>query len=159
MPSSPDFNRPIPPAAAREVHRGNMIEAIKIVREATGLGLKDAKDWVERYRDNPITLSPDTIPMEELESGFGAPADTLPAAAIAALKQGRIIEAVREVRQATGLGLKEAKDRVDQYLAQHANVASATEKPAPHVAQEPRSFGWLAFLLIAAALAWFWWRH
>ena len=27
---------------------GNKIEAIKLVREATGLGLKEAKDFVER---------------------------------------------------------------------------------------------------------------
>jgi hypothetical protein len=41
---SPAF---LPPAAAEALRRGNKIDAIKAVREATGLGLKEAKDYVE----------------------------------------------------------------------------------------------------------------
>ena len=36
-------------AAITAVERGNLIEAIKITREETGLGLKDAKDVVDAY--------------------------------------------------------------------------------------------------------------
>ncbi len=32
------------------VSQGNIIEAIKLVRERTGLGLKEAKDYVERMK-------------------------------------------------------------------------------------------------------------
>jgi hypothetical protein len=36
-----------PPSFADALHRGKMIEAIKIYREVTGAGLKEAKDAVE----------------------------------------------------------------------------------------------------------------
>jgi hypothetical protein len=40
---------PLPPAAIAELQTGNKIAAIKLTREATGLGLKEAKDLVEGY--------------------------------------------------------------------------------------------------------------
>jgi hypothetical protein len=45
----PDISRPFPPAAIAALGNGNKIEAIKIVREAWGVDLKDAKDAVEAY--------------------------------------------------------------------------------------------------------------
>jgi ribosomal protein L7/L12 len=39
----------IPPEAIAALHRGNKIEAIKLVREAQGIGLKEAKDRVEEF--------------------------------------------------------------------------------------------------------------
>ena len=44
----------IPPAAISAIEKGSIIEAIKIVREDTGMGLKEAKDFVDQYiKDNP----------------------------------------------------------------------------------------------------------
>ena len=45
----PDSRRPFPPAAVAALSNGNKIEAIKILREEWGLGLKEAKDAVEAY--------------------------------------------------------------------------------------------------------------
>jgi hypothetical protein len=42
---------------------------------------------------------------------------SLPSAALAALQQGRKIEAIKIVREREGLGLKDAKDRVERYVA------------------------------------------
>jgi hypothetical protein len=39
----------IPSQAIAELHHGRKIEAIRIIREAQGLGLKEAKDAVEAY--------------------------------------------------------------------------------------------------------------
>ena len=39
----------LPGAAIAALHQGRKIEAIKVVRETTGLGLKDAKNLVESY--------------------------------------------------------------------------------------------------------------
>jgi hypothetical protein len=39
----------IPQDAVAALHRGNKIEAIKLVREAQGIGLKEAKDLVEQF--------------------------------------------------------------------------------------------------------------
>ena len=48
--------------------------------------------------------------------------DNLPADAIAALSQGRSIEAIKIVRMKTGKGLKEAKDSVERYLQNHPEI-------------------------------------
>lgn len=42
---------PLPPEAAQAMARGNKIEAIKLVREHTGLGLKEAKELVEAHEE------------------------------------------------------------------------------------------------------------
>lgn len=43
--------------------------------------------------------------------------EELPPAVVAALSQGRTIEAIKLLRKARKIGLKEAKDAVDQYLS------------------------------------------
>ncbi len=43
------LNIELPPDAVAELEKGNRIEAIKIVRTAKGLELKDSKDLVETY--------------------------------------------------------------------------------------------------------------
>lgn len=42
--------------------------------------------------------------------------DRIPAEAIAALERGELIEAIKSVRDATGLGLKQSKKLVDSLL-------------------------------------------
>lgn len=45
-------NEKLPPEALAALERGHMIEAIKIIREKSNLGLKEAKDAVEAYIEN-----------------------------------------------------------------------------------------------------------
>lgn len=45
----PDKTQNLPAAAVEALGRGQKIEAIKIVREIKGLGLKDSKDAVDHY--------------------------------------------------------------------------------------------------------------
>ncbi|NJN40189.1 MAG: hypothetical protein HC807_04105 [Gammaproteobacteria bacterium] len=99
----------LPEAAIAALGAGNKIDAIKLVREATGLGLKEAKEAVERYvpGDRPYR-APD-------RGGMGR--EAFPLAAVAALQNGKFIDAVKIVRQAQGGGLKDAKDAVDRYVA------------------------------------------
>lgn len=40
----------LPPEAVAAIERGQKIEAIKITREALGIGLKEAKEAVERHQ-------------------------------------------------------------------------------------------------------------
>ncbi|MEO8486641.1 MAG: ribosomal protein L7/L12 [Betaproteobacteria bacterium] len=56
--------RPLPPDAARALARGDKIEAIKLARHETGLGLKEARDWVEAQQTSsrlPTGLSPGEV--------------------------------------------------------------------------------------------------
>lgn len=87
------------------IREGNKIEAIKILRAATGLSLADAKDAIERIeRDPSATL--------EVPSPSPAVA-TLPAVQ-AALAAGNKIEAIKRYREAMHVDLKTAKDAVEK---------------------------------------------
>ena len=104
------------------VRRGRKIEAIKLYRAATGAGLKDAKDAVEELAERLQ------------EEGFDAAAWLRPAMGqrppdpgptpedterIAdAVRQGRKIEAIKLYRAATGKGLKESKEFIDELADQ-----------------------------------------
>jgi len=43
------MSQQLPPSAVSALHAGNKMEAIKLTREATNLGLKEAKELVEAY--------------------------------------------------------------------------------------------------------------
>jgi ribosomal protein L7/L12 len=49
MNNSGEDERPLPAAAAAAVSTGHMVDAIKYVREAEGLGLMEAKQRVDAY--------------------------------------------------------------------------------------------------------------
>ena len=52
----PEHSEALPPEAIDALQRGNKIEAIKLVREAQKLDLKDAKDRVDAYVKNDPVL-------------------------------------------------------------------------------------------------------
>jgi len=66
-------------------------------------------------QEPPVTPSSST-PIG-IANPYAASASALSPLAIEALRQGRTIEAIKIVRQDTGLGLKDAKDLVDRHLA------------------------------------------
>lgn len=98
------------------VTNGKKIEAIKKFRQLTGLGLKDSKDAVEQLeRDIKAGRAPKTPTLGELLAPETQPeinAD-VERQVRELLGQGRKIEAIKIYREATGLGLKEAKDAVE----------------------------------------------
>ncbi|MBN2551015.1 MAG: hypothetical protein JXB15_17770 [Anaerolineales bacterium] len=91
---------------AEHLRQGNKLEAIKAYILATGAGLKEAKDAVEaleRGEQQPVIL-PASMP---------APGEDWLAQVKEHLRQGQKIAAVKLYRQATGAGLREAKDAID----------------------------------------------
>ena len=92
-----------------EILRGNYnkIEKIKYVREITGMGLKEAKDLVERTEDG---VFPDKKTFEEKISADNS-------IFLKDLLYSNIskIEKIKRVRELTGAGLKEAKELVEKY--------------------------------------------
>jgi ribosomal protein L7/L12 len=58
-----------PPAAADALRRGHKIEAIRIVREHNGLGLKEAKDLVERHEQLMVPTVEGLSPRNGLSPG------------------------------------------------------------------------------------------
>lgn len=91
--------------------------------------------------------------MGESQQDAGRP---LPADAAIALASGRTIDAIKAVRLAEGLGLMEAKQRVE--AAVHANPALRTQYEAGLADAKRRLIRWvfiIDFVLIAIVAWWF----
>jgi len=101
---------------------GNVIHAIKEVRAATGLGLAEAKDLVDGLRADGVA-APASTPVAARASGIQLDA-AQQGALCELLERGQAIEAIKQVRTWTGLGLKEAKDFVDAVQGRPPRVAS-----------------------------------
>ncbi len=144
---------PLPPDVQAALARGDRIAALRLLRQHTSLGLKEALQVLE-YAKVPAAAAP------------GAPGEvaaTLPARVLAALADGNTLEAIRRLRESTGLGLKQAKDVVDAARsAKGAKVAAGSgaarlgrRRLAP--GEVPRSgSAWVLGLLVAALLAGVW---
>ena len=160
-----------PPEAVVAMVRGERLQAIKLVREANpGMDLRaameavDAHDLGRKYLAEPSPAQPSAT----------QPAG-LPDAAIVAIARGQLIEAIKLVREATGLGLKEAKDLVDQHRAGlpvfvspshhapgqagrgHGSVVGSTRTTST-ISTETKGHGlwWVLALIGCLAAAWFW---
>jgi ribosomal protein L7/L12 len=131
----PDTVPPIPDDVLDAVKRGNTIEAIKRLREATGLGLKEAKDVIDA----------------QARGGFIS--DTLPPDAVEALVRGDKIAAIKIVRQHMGVGLKEAKGAVD--AAEPTILGDAYQRPVDDGSRGAKMLIWIAVLAIGAAIVYF----
>jgi len=108
----------IPEQARAAADAGDTIGAIKLVRQATGLGLKDAKAAVDAYLQHGVTV---------VDGGRRLPNDLMQAAPLAraAADDGQAIEAMKQVRLATGVGLKDAKAAVEAYMTSHGIAAES----------------------------------
>ena len=100
----------VPPAASELARRGNLIEAIKLTREYSGCSLIDAKEAVEASVRERVMSARAAATEADAHGG------DIPLAAILSLQKGRLIDAVKHIREASGLGLKESKERVDAWL-------------------------------------------
>lgn len=134
-----DRKTEIPPQARLATDSGNLIEAIRITREQTGLGLREAKEAVEAYGrgvHSRTTADPDTVEM--------------PLKAVASLRRGKLIEAIKHTRDATGLGLKDSRLAVEAYLA--TNPAVDLKFQAAR-AEQRKAWLWRAVLVVLIGAA------
>ena len=77
---------------------------------------------------------------------------SLPPAAAAAVAAGNMISAIKIVRVERRLGLKEAKDAVDEYVSLHPELrARASGSPG---AVTSRPWLWIGLAMLAGWLAW-----
>ena len=97
-----------------EIFADRMISAIKLYRMATGAGLKDAKDVVEARRESQLRVFPDRFGEQETEGAAPVEAPNIDWQTLdAEILAGRKISAIKLYREASGAGLKEAKDVID----------------------------------------------
>jgi ribosomal protein L7/L12 len=140
-------SQPPPPPAEPDVRtrilalvqQGLYIEAIKLYREKTGLGLRESKDAIDAVRaGQPLSLS-----MISSSQKAASPEPNHDNEVLLAIKQGNKITAVKIYREQTGLGLRESLDAVEAIIrgekrppffgeALAAPQASAAPKPDPN---------------------------
>jgi ribosomal protein L7/L12 len=120
------------------LNRGDKITAIRLLRERTGIGLAEAKAAVEAG----VVSSPPEVRHSS---------DQLPAQVRAALMAGSKIEAIKLLREATGLGLKEAKDKVDAASMQSGIALESGEVPRRWFSS---GFALMLAVLVAAVVGW-----
>lgn len=145
----------LPQDAREALARGDVIEAIRRVRVATGLGLKESKELLEAYARSRGT-SPDRAIAATGRINPNGGELVVPQAAATALQHGNVIEAIKMIRDANRVGLKEAKDAVEAYRV--APTRRAQPRSMPTVMQGDRGFGGGLALaaVVLAAFAWWW---
>ena len=155
---------PLPQDVIDAIASGNRIEAIKRLREAARIDLKTAHDAVEAWADGqPLPPLPDMPAPPTAQPRADASASMLPEEVQDALASGNKIEAIKRLREATGLGLKEAKDLVEAHEAgvpvpmQTASTPTAAPMPTVVSGRSGVGIGPILALLVAAALAAWWW--
>ena len=92
------------------IRQGKKIAAIKLYREQTGAGLKEAKNAVDAYADGSAYTDADNNPSHSTQASPEV---------LELIRQGRKIDAVKLYREQSGGGLKEAKDAVDILVKRH----------------------------------------
>ena len=100
------------PAVFGQLELGNKIEAIKILREETGMSLIEAKDLIESAEAQD--------PAKRISEGQRQ--SPISHSVLDQLMQGKKIEAIKTLRTETGMQLKDAKDAVEQALLDHPEV-------------------------------------
>jgi ribosomal protein L7/L12 len=101
-----------------ELQAGRLSNAIKLYREETGSGLKEAKDAVERMHRELTSLprvpglSADSVDADRIQQEIAA---------------GRMLNAIKLYREATGAGLREAKEAVEQLQKEQKDSVPAAE--------------------------------
>jgi ribosomal protein L7/L12 len=142
------------------IANGNKIAAIKLYREITNLGLKEAKDAVEAM----LSGTPVVIP-EPVQAGLQDDA-LLEERIKRLLMERKKIEAVKLYREANHCGLKEAKDAVDLIQAEMRKEDYSKMPVSPAISDDPfademlgtrRKLGVAAimFLIIAGVFVFF----
>lgn len=140
----------LPPDVQALLDAGRTIDAIKQLRVVQGLGLKEAKDLIDAHQHGHHAAPP------AHSTGFASDASShAPDSVRQALAAGNKIEAIRLLRAHAGIGLKEAKDRVDA-------LAASTGSGNPHglsPGEQPRGGSqgvvWIVAALVVAVAAFY----
>jgi ribosomal protein L7/L12 len=131
------------------VASGRTIEAIKLLREVTGLSLKEAKEAVDRCaHGGSLDIAEDLAAHRAALHG----AAQVDGEIKALLESGRKIEAIKLMRERSGLDLKTSKDIIDSMEGDLKRAGTGRPHPAA-VRESGGGRRWIAVLLIAIGAA------
>lgn len=126
------------------------IQAIKVYHELTGVGLKEAKDAVEVMEGNaPLAPKAPSAPTMST-SGITVPPEFGEVAEL--IQRGATIEAIKRYRELTGVGLKEAKDAVDEFIQYGRWVRSVPARPGAGTPPQQNTATWAVIIGVVMAV-------
>lgn len=130
----------LPLRAVDALRRGDTIEAIRILRAATPLDLKSAKEAIDAYRRSPPPARPAIAP----------PGNPVPKTAADAQ---RIIEqSVRDERSAPATGFAAPQDPDARELTRFRDRAGSTAGRSPGEVPRSGSLWWIVILALVGYL-------
>ena len=121
---------------------GRTVEAIKLLREATGMGLAEAKSLIDGYMSGNAMALP-AAATRTLQ---------LPDSVAEQLRRGNKIEAIKMLRKKSGLGLKEAKDLIETFARTTTTTTPSPKRDGLSPGEVPKasaSVGWIVAVAIA----------
>lgn len=128
---------PLPPEVLDALRRRDAVDAIKLLRQSKGIGIKEAKDRIEQHiraaRPLPAAAAP--------------PPGSVPARIADALQRGDKAEVMRLARTHAAPGLKEAWSTIEALRARKADGLS------PGEVRDSAAGSWWFVVVAAAALA------
>lgn len=121
------------PEQVQEIHKmlhdKQLIQAVKVYRDATGVSLADAREAVEQMARNEFTKPPSGI------RNYDDP--VLEGKIRSLLSKGKKIEAVKIYRAEYGLSLNEARDAVERIAASMPRSTAVAQTYEPAIGQDP----------------------
>jgi len=143
----------VPQSVLDHIAAGRKIEAIKEVRALTGYGLREAKETVEAIQRGDLG-SLQVHHQPDLSSERSDP-NELATRVFSLVQDGRKIQAIKEVKDATGVGLAEAKQIVEQVEAgQSLNDPSSPQQATSRRAARLVVIAALLVALMGFAVTW-----
>ena len=159
--------KPLPPEVILALQRGKLVEAIRLLRSSGNIDLKQAKQAIEQHLDRS------KVAKATVGEAFGSLLQ-IPGVADA-IRKGNKIEAIKILREKTGLGLKEAKDHIDQFPGSSRSDYAHPEPPKQQAEWQPTlsrrglspgeepqtiwSRWWIVVVIILAALTYYFYQR
>ncbi|NNF57882.1 MAG: hypothetical protein HKN04_06540 [Rhodothermaceae bacterium] len=129
----------LPQHIAELIAQGRKLEAITLIREETGVGLAEAKAAVDQLSRSAPFNPIDAIASEDTKGEVQRRA-----------YEGQTLEAIKLLREETGIGLKEAKALVDQMPVDAQRRTSGSLRLVVAAAVVVLLLGALAALLLSS---------
>jgi len=143
----------LPDAVLAALRAGDPLQAAKLLRQAKGVSLRHAKAVIETWMADgrPLAAEPPSGAAAAPSAGSATFAGRAPVSVAEALAAGNQAEAVRMMRELTGLGLHEAKEAVESMLPASKRKLRIVPSDGLSPGEVPRSAGvgrWLTLAVL-----------
>ena len=130
----------LPPEVLEALRQGRTVDAIKLLR-GTSLGLRDAMQILDAYKRGV-----------QAQGATRVTAGLIPPEVKEALEKGNKIEAIKRMRAASGVGLKQAKDAVEMAHRPMKTGPADLKGYSPGEVPRAQNFGWILAVAVFAFL-------